>query len=144
MQQITVTLLSDYPQLHVKEHCQYKPPGSHDSHMTCYLWVDKEQLYGQLNKMKWNTCIIMYLSVTTTDIKNSDVAMQPGVDPGEGHRGQMTPPSEPYLGNQKMMYWYESKLFLYFYKIKQHSYPLRTITHHTPCSMQRMWSSEGG
>ena len=46
----------------------------------------------------------------------------PGANPGEGHRGQMTPPSEPCQGSQKMMYWYENnelKLsFLYFYKIK--------------------------
>ena len=46
----------------------------------------------------------------------------PGADPGEGHRGQMTPPSEPCQGSQKMMYWYENnefKLsFLHFYKIK--------------------------
>ena len=25
-----------------------------------------------------------------------------GADPGEGHRGQMTPPSEPCQGSQKM------------------------------------------
>ena len=34
-----------------------------------------------------------------------------GADPGEGHRGQMIPLSEPYLGNQKMMYWYENNEF---------------------------------
>ena len=50
------------------------------------------------------------------------LAIISGADPGEGHRGQMTPPSEPCQGSQKMMYWYENnefKLsFLYFYKIK--------------------------
>ena len=34
-----------------------------------------------------------------------------GADPGEGHRGQMIPLFEPYLGNQKMMYWYENNEF---------------------------------
>ena len=45
-----------------------------------------------------------------------------GADPGEGHRGQMTPPSKTCQGSQKLMYWYDSnefKLsFLYFCKIK--------------------------
>ena len=44
-----------------------------------------------------------------------------GADPGEGHRGQMTP-SKTCQGSQKLMYWYDSngfKLsFLYFCKIK--------------------------
>ena len=69
-----------------------------------------------------------------------------GADPGEGHRGQMTPPSETYQGSQKMMYLYENnefKLpFQYFYKIKT-VYFLRICTHHTPCSMHRVWSSGG-
>ena len=69
-----------------------------------------------------------------------------GADPGEGHSGQMTPPSEPCQGSQKMMYWYEKmsfKLsFLYFYKIKA-IYILKICTHHTPCSMHRVWSSGG-
>ena len=69
-----------------------------------------------------------------------------GADPGEGHRGQMTPPSETYQGSQKMMYLYENnefKLsFQYFYKIKT-VYLLRIFTHHTPCSMHRVWSSGG-
>ena len=58
-----------------------------------------------------------------------------GADPGEGHRGQMTPPSETYQASQKMMYLYENnefKLsFQYFYKTKT-VYPLRICTHHTP------------
>ena len=69
-----------------------------------------------------------------------------GADPGEGHRGQMTPPSEPCQGSQKMMYWYEKMsfklLFLYFYKIKTICI-LKICTHHTPCSMHRVWSSGG-
>ena len=48
--------------------------------------------------------------------------MVTGADPGEGHSSQITPPSEPCQGSQKMTYWYEKmsfKLsFLYFYKIK--------------------------
>ena len=35
----------------------------------------------------------------------------PGADPGEGHRGQMTPPSEPCQGSQKIMYLYENNEF---------------------------------
>ena len=58
-----------------------------------------------------------------------------GAVPGEGHRGQMTPPSEPCQGSQKMMYWYEKMsfklLFLYFYKIKTICI-LKICTHHTP------------
>ena len=70
-----------------------------------------------------------------------------GADLGEGHRGQMTPPSETYQGSQKMMYLYENNEFKlsyqYFYKIKT-VYLLRICTHHTPCSMHRVWSSGGG
>ena len=44
-----------------------------------------------------------------------------GTDPGEGHRGQMTP-FRIMSGKPKMMYWYENiefkLLFLNFYKIK--------------------------
>ena len=31
-------------------------------------------------------------------------------DSGEGHRGQMTPSSEPYLGRQNVMYLYENNV----------------------------------
>ena len=54
-------------------------------------------------------------------LPNENFLIYSGADPGEGHRGQMTPPSETCQGSQKMMYWYDSngfKLsFLYFYKI---------------------------
>ena len=34
-----------------------------------------------------------------------------GADPGEGHRGQMSPPTEPCQGSQKMMSWYQNSEF---------------------------------
>ena len=73
----------------------------------------------------------------TVMIGNSPEPHGAGADPGEGHRGQMTPPSEPCQISQKMMYWYEKMsfklLFLYFYKIKTICI-LKICTHHIPCS----------